>query len=180
MNPIRLSLRECQDDTKIMSFLENARLGFLGLSDKLAPYVVPLNFVWFNEVIYFHGADSGRKTSILNENSNTCFTVCEEYGTITHPVPAHTDTAYMSVMVFGQAEPVTDLDEATRVMQHMLDKYVPGYYDRKLSKNHVEKYRSSLGSKTAIYRIIPDSITAKENPMNEERAYYPGRKVTGD
>ncbi|MTT31873.1 pyridoxamine 5'-phosphate oxidase family protein [Terrilactibacillus sp. BCM23-1] len=122
MSAIRYALRECQDESKIESFLENARIGFLGLSDSQTPYVVPLNFIWFDGSIYFHGADSGRKTSILREHSATCFTICEEYGTITHPVPAHTDTAYMSVMIFGQAEPVTDLDEATQVMQHMLDK----------------------------------------------------------
>lgn len=75
------------------------------------------------------------------------------------PVPANTDTAYMSVMAFGKIETVTNLDEATSVMQEMLNKYVLGYYDTPLAKSHVEKYRSSLGSKTVIYKIQPTELT---------------------
>ena len=62
---------------------------------------------------------------MMEENPEVCFTVCDEYGTITNPVPAKTDTAYMSVMVFGKAQPIFDLDEATHMLQEMINKYVP-------------------------------------------------------
>ncbi|MEK5035589.1 pyridoxamine 5'-phosphate oxidase family protein [Paenibacillus sp. FSL R7-0302] len=178
MNPVRYKVRECKDEARIEQFLKQARIGFLGLVDGNLPYVVPLNYVWMDGKLYIHGAGDGRRNQVMSDNSEVCFTVCEEYGTITNPVPAKTDTAYMSVMVFGQAEPVTDLDEATQVLQEMVNKYVPGYYNRPLSKQHVEKYRSAVyGGPVQVYRITPQHLTAKENPVEAESMYKAGTNV---
>mgnify|MGYP007126056255 CR=1 FL=1 len=65
-------------------------------------------------------------------------------------------------------------------MQAMLDKYVPGYYDKSLLQSHVEKYRSSLGSHTAVFRLIPSVRTAKENQLNPQLSFYPGRNIKMD
>jgi uncharacterized protein len=175
MNPVRYKVRECTDEVRIEQFLRQARIGFLGLVDGNLPYVVPLNYVWMDGKLYFHGAGDGRRNQVMSANSEVCFTVCEEYGTITNPVPAKTDTAYMSVMIFGQAEPITDLDEATRVLQEMMNKYVPGYHNRPLSKQHVDKYRSAVyGGPVQVCRITPQHVTAKENPIEAENMYRAG------
>lgn len=117
---------------------------------------------------------------MLHENSNVCFTVSEQYGTMVHLIPAKTDTAYMSVVLFGTASMITDLDEATSAMQSLLDKYVPGYYSSPLHKTHVEKYRSSLGSKTVVFKVQPIEITAKENMLNHSMKFEYGRTVQED
>ena len=65
-------------------------------------------------------------------------------------------------------------------MQQLLDKYVPGYYDTPLSPNHVKKYRSSLGSETMVFKLVTSEITAKENSMEEAKAFYSGRNVGMD
>jgi len=171
-------MREVLDRSKVDDFLKKARIGHLGMVDGHLPYVVPLNFVWINEKFYFHGATGGRRNQVMDANPEVCCTVCEEYGTITDPVPAKTDTAYMSVMIFGKARPVDDLTEATHMLQEMMDKYVPGYYSRSLSRQHVEKYRSAVfGGPVQVYRIDPYHITAKENPVEEEKMYKPGKTV---
>lgn len=172
MNSVRYKSRECLDQEKIERFLKQARLGYLGLVDGNLPYVVPLNYVWTEGKLYIHGAGDGRRNQVMRDNPEVCFTVCEEYGTITDPVPAKTDTAYMSVMIFGQAEPITDLDEATYVLQELINKYVPGYYNRPLSKQHVEKYRSAVfGGPVQVYRVIPYHMTAKESPIEAGKMY---------
>lgn len=180
MMQIRQSKLEVKDQAKIEQFLASMKTGYLGLSDEGNPYVIPLNFVYHNEEIYFHGASEGRKVEIIHENPNSCFTVSEELGTMTHPVPAKTDTAYMSVMLFGEIDLVVDLDIATVIMQKMLDKYVPGYYNQALAGSHVEKYRSSLGSKTAVFRLKPQHVSAKENPLQMGAKFYSGKKVHHD
>lgn len=177
MFSIRLQKRECTDQSKIEVFLKQAQTGFLGLSDGKQPYVIPFNFIWLDGSFYFHGAGAGRKVSILEQNNEACFTISEHYGTITDPVPAHTDTAYMSVMAFGRVELVSDLDEATAAMQSLLDKYVPGYYDKPLSKAHLDKYRSSLGSATLVFKLSCDTMTAKENEQVHGRMYEAGSRV---
>jgi nitroimidazol reductase NimA-like FMN-containing flavoprotein (pyridoxamine 5'-phosphate oxidase superfamily) len=180
MFPIRLQKRACTDTGKIQRFLEQARTGFLGLSSGDVPYVVPLNFVWWKEAIYFHGAAEGRKVTLIGLNPQACFTVSEEYGTISASVPAHTDTAYMSVIVDGAVEKVADWNEATEAMQLMLDKYVPGYYDKPLERSHLERYVSSMGSRTAVFKLVSASVSAKENEIDSAHMFYPGRTVHND
>ncbi|MFY0762463.1 pyridoxamine 5'-phosphate oxidase family protein [Metabacillus dongyingensis] len=48
---------------KIQHFLEHAQTEFLGLSSEDVPYVIPLNFVWLNDAIYFHGVEEGCKVT---------------------------------------------------------------------------------------------------------------------
>ncbi|OIK11700.1 pyridoxamine 5'-phosphate oxidase family protein [Bacillus sp. MUM 13] len=177
---MRQSNMACFNDEKINKFLSCSETGYLGLFDGVYPYVVPMNFIWHEGAAYFHGADEGKKIDIMKHNNRASLTVSESFGTIADPVPARTDTAYMSVMIFGEIIFLQDLEEATAVMQHMLNKYVPGYYETPLQKSHVDKYRSSLGSKTVIYKLLPQNITAKENPMNKEKSFFPGRTIHSD
>jgi nitroimidazol reductase NimA-like FMN-containing flavoprotein (pyridoxamine 5'-phosphate oxidase superfamily) len=163
MFTVRLSKRLCQDENKIAAFLEQAQTAFLGLADGGIPYVVPLNFVWLNGSFYFHAAEEGRKMDIMGRNPEACVTIGESYGTVPHPVPAKTDTAYMSVMAFGAIEPVPGLAEATAAMQAMLDKYAPGFHKERLASVHVERYVSSMGSKTAVFKLTARQLTAKES-----------------
>ena len=180
MHTIRQEKLQCIDNERVNQFLSVARTGCLGLSDGENPYVVPLNFIWMNNTLYFHGAAQGRKINLIQANRNCCFTIYEDYGTMVDPVPAKTDSAYMSVMLFGVLEEVSDLKEATAAMQAMLDKYVPGYYDNNLSQAHIEKYRSSLGSHTVVFRLTPNLWTAKENQLNPELSFYQGRNIKND
>ncbi|WP_040205880.1 pyridoxamine 5'-phosphate oxidase family protein [Neobacillus jeddahensis] len=180
MQKIRQEKLVCTDDQRIDQFINQTRIGYLGLTDGEHPYVVPLNFTWMNGAIYIHGAAQGRKIELIHANPNCCFTISEDYGTMVSPIPAKTDTAYMSVMLFGVLEAVTDITEATAAMQAMLDKYVPGYYDKSLPQSHVEKYRSSLGSHTAVFKLTPKGRTAKENQLDPKWAFYPGRNVGMD
>lgn len=177
---MRMAARICRDEQKINSFLTKTQTGYLGLSVEDMPYVVPLNYVWYEGNIYFHGAAMGRKMDMLQRNENAAFVLSESFGTMADPTPAHTDTAYFSVMLFGKVEMVNDLTEATSAMQQLLDKYVPHYYQTPLSANHLERYQSSLGSKTAVLKLVPSEITAKENVMVDEKAFYIGRKVEMD
>lgn len=108
------------------------------------------------------------------------FVVAEERGIIANPVPAKTDTAYLSVMVFGCVEPVHDLSEATRALQAMLDKYVPGYFAAPLHSGHVETYVSGMGSHVQVYRLEGNRVTAKSCPVATEAMFYPGRTQIAD
>lgn len=177
---MRQSKLEVNNQEKINTFLTKSQIGHLGLSDGLEPYVIPLNFVWFQNCIYFHGASEGRKTRILAENHLACFTISESLGVMSNPIPAKVDTAYMSAMIFGNVTKLEDINISRDVMQALLDKYVPGYYNKPLSKSHLEKYVSSLGSKTTIFQLTPTKITAKENVLDEKARFSPGRTILMD
>jgi uncharacterized protein len=174
MNQVSYTQRNCTDEKKIEMLLLNARTGVLGMISSVFPYAVPMNYLWHNGSIYFHGMGSGKKEKILSQNPSVCFTIYEEYGTVTDPVPCHADTAYMSVMLFGKAEKVTDLEEATEALQRIVDKYMPKYYNNSLTGTFIEKYRSSLdGKAVSVYRITPQEMTAKENSVELDKLLNP-------
>ncbi|WP_124728128.1 pyridoxamine 5'-phosphate oxidase family protein [Staphylospora marina] len=178
--PLRRTAKEVTDPARIGEFLRTAHVGALGLSDEEGTYVVPLNFVWHNGRIYFHGSDEGRKADAIKRGGTVCFSVFEEIAVTCDPVPALTGAAYFSVMVFGHCVPVENLDEKTEALQAMLDKYVPGYFSEPLSRTHVDRYRSGMGSPTVVYRIDPVRITAKEDNPPTDKYFVPGRTKEQD
>lgn len=136
------------------------------------PYAVPVNYVWHEGSIYFHGAGSGKKVDILLEEPPVCFTVYEEYGTTIDPLPCSADTSYMSVMLFGKIKKVADPEEAAGVLWKIVEKYMPGYYNKPLTPKFVEKYKSDLDNMpTSVFKLTPDDITAKVNLAADEEIF---------
>ena len=172
MNEIRYVQRDCKDKHKIGKFLSKARTGVLGMDADDYPYVVPVNFIWHDGSLFFHGMGSGKKEKIISSEPLVCFTVYEEYGTVTDPMPCHADTSYMSVMLFGKVEKVVDFEEAASILQKLVEKYTPGYYKHPLTSKMIEKYRSSFdGNAVSVYRLTPKDVTAKENKVDEKQIF---------
>mgnify|MGYP001500107560 CR=1 FL=1 len=170
MNTVRYVKRDCRDKEKTEKFLESARVGVIGMNGGEFPYAVPVNFVWYEGSIFFHGIGSGKKMAVLSEGPPVCFTVYEEYGTVIDPMPCHADTAYMSVMLFGKVEKVDDFEEAAAVLQKLVEKYAPGYYKKPLTGSLIENYRSSHDARgVSVFRLTPVDITAKENRASEDQ-----------
>jgi nitroimidazol reductase NimA-like FMN-containing flavoprotein (pyridoxamine 5'-phosphate oxidase superfamily) len=178
---IRYKARVCADKERIERLLSGGRVGVLGLNAGDYPYAVPLNYIWRGGCVYFHGAGSGKRVTLLDESPRVCFTVYEEYGTVKDDVPWHADTAYLSAMVFGRAERVRDSEEAAAVLQQLVEKFMPGFFSNsRIAAAFVEKYRSSLdGNPVAVFRVKPDEITAKENRAEPENLFQPGMKKRG-
>ncbi len=174
MDRIRYKQRECTEQKKIETFLSQARIGVLGMTGETYPYAVPVNFVWYNGSIYFHGMGSGKKEDILSEGPPVCFTIYEEKGTVTDPVPCHADTAYMSVMLFGKAERLKDPEEAAVALQKLVDKYMPKFYSHALTGTLIDKYRSSMDNNAvSVYRLTPQEMTSKENSVEPGKIHHP-------
>ena len=172
MNEVSYTVRNCTDRQKIETFLRQERTGVLGMVSDNLPYTVPLNYVWHNGSVYFHGMGSGKKETILSQNPFVSFTVYKEQGTVTDPVPCHADTAYMSVMIFGKAEKMTDSEESAAALQKVVDKFMPNYYSQSLTGALIEKYRSSMdGKAVSVYRLTPQGITAKENSVDLDKLF---------
>ena len=178
--PIRYYKAAVEDTRKINLFLQKARTGQLGLYDGEYPYVIPMAYVWHNGAFYFHGSDAGKKNRVITTHPKACFSVDEEYGSTIAAVPANLSVAYFSVVAYGQVTAVDDLDEATDALQVMMDKYVPGYFDKALSREHVRTYTSSLNSKTATFKFIPERMTAKESEGDIFKKFFGGRHRTTD
>jgi nitroimidazol reductase NimA-like FMN-containing flavoprotein (pyridoxamine 5'-phosphate oxidase superfamily) len=181
MEQLNYKKRICTDTEKIEKFLARSRVGVLGLNAGEYPYAVPVNYLWREGQVYFHGMGSGKREAILREGPPVCFTVYEEYGVVKDKVPWHADTSYLSVMLFGKARRVTDPEEAAELMRLLVEKFMPGFYRNQVDMvdtGFIKKYRSSIdGNPVAVYAIKPDWISAKENPVAPEELFKPGETL---
>jgi nitroimidazol reductase NimA-like FMN-containing flavoprotein (pyridoxamine 5'-phosphate oxidase superfamily) len=164
MFDVAYTQRSWTDQQEIDAFLGDQQVGVLGLMTEEYPYTVPVNFLWLNGSIYFHGLGSGRKIELLASAPPASFTVYAHHGTTVDSMPCHADTSYSSVMIFGTAAAVTDTAEATTALQGLVEKLMPGYYRAPLTERLVENYRSGIDANpVAVYRITPERISAKQN-----------------
>ncbi len=164
MTQIAYTDRVWNDPAQIDAFLNAERVGVLALSTQPYPYAVPMNYLWADGRIYFHGLGSGRKFELLTREPAASFTVFADHGTTTDPMPCHADTSYSSVMIFGQVAQVTDLTEAAEALQGLVTKLLPGFYRSRITDRLVDNYRSGMDDNpVAVYRLTPDRLTAKHN-----------------
>jgi nitroimidazol reductase NimA-like FMN-containing flavoprotein (pyridoxamine 5'-phosphate oxidase superfamily) len=181
MEQLNYQQRICTDTEKIEKFIARSRVGVLGLKAGEYPYAVPLNYVWREGKVYFHGMGSGKRETLLREEPPVCFTIYEEYGVVKDKVPWHADTSYFSVMLFGKARRVILPEEAAAAMRDLVEKYMGGFYrDRADSVNadFIKRYRSSIdGNPVAVYSVKPDWTSAKENCAAPEELFKPGESL---
>lgn len=169
MEQIRYVQRICEDEKKIDDFLTNTRTGVVGIGGSEYPYCVPVNYVWKDGAIYFHGLGSGKKIDLLEEHPEVTFVVYQEIGTVKDSMPCHADTSYMSVMLFGKVVKLTSYEESSDALQAIVDKFMPHFYQSKITPTLIEKYRSAFDNKrVVVYKIITEYKTAKENVAAKE------------
>ncbi|MGL4606794.1 MAG: pyridoxamine 5'-phosphate oxidase family protein [Eubacteriaceae bacterium] len=136
---------------KALAILEEEGLGFLGtVSEDGTPYVVPLNYVYLDNAIYFHCAKEGHKLDNIKNNPMVCFSVVE------NPVvvPEKLTTNYGSVTVFGKAEFEENISNP---LLGLLNKFAPRFKTN--GEIEIDKYKD----KTRIIKISVLEISGKEN-----------------
>ena len=77
------------------------------LGDDGYPYAVPLNYVYHDSKLYFHGAMTGHKYDSMIKNSKASFCVIDRDDLISNKFT----TAYKSVIVFGKMRIIDNADE---------------------------------------------------------------------
>ena len=158
--------REIADPTEIAKIMSNAQVGRIGLSMNEQPYVVPVNFAFDRERIYFHCADTGMKLEFLRTNPRVCFEVDENLGIVPGPVPWMFGFAYRSVIAFGTARVLTDAEEKTMATRLITAKYAGKEMAGMITPKLTERYRSSLGSRLVIVEVKVESITGKHREIS--------------
>ena len=103
-----------------LRLLDEERVGRLALASKGGdPYIVPLNHVLMDGVIYFHCATSGRKLEMLRENPSACYEVDRFLGIRSGANACDYGAFYESAMAFGTAFEVNDMTEKVRILSQL-------------------------------------------------------------
>ena len=102
----------------------------LGLSLDGRPYVVPLNYSYFEGKIFFHRGLKGKKLDSLKVNSQVCFTVARQLAEVREHAggnPCHVDSD--SVICYGRARMIENLDERSKALNAFNRRFRPNAPD---------------------------------------------------
>ena len=109
---------------KCLEIINENTGGVLSVSgDNGYPYGVPMSYVYDNNKIYFHCGQNGHKIDGIKRNNKVCFTVIGA----DKIVPEEFNTYYSSVIIFGKANIVEDLDLKRKALVLLSDKYSPDF-----------------------------------------------------
>ena len=110
----------------MVRILQRCRVGRLATSGGDGfPYITPVNYVWWNEAVYFHCAHEGEKIDNIRRSDKVCFAVDIplaylglDYDRTRPPCKVH--QFYHSVVIRGQAEIVEDQAEKVAALNALV------------------------------------------------------------
>jgi uncharacterized protein len=170
-NPINQPRRKdrAKDDEWIKAYLQRVPFGMIATEYKGQPFLKPTQYVYIEaeNAIYIHGALEGRMRTNIEVNPRVSFCVAEMGRLLPADTAMEVGVEYASVVVFGEAELLTDTDQARHGLQLLLDRYFPHL---KSGTNYREIIPEELNI-TAVYRIQISSWSGKAEAA---RADFPG------
>ena len=118
--------RASYDRAAADAILDEAIVCHLGLIDDGQPVVIPTTFARDGDVLYVHGSPASRTLRSLATGVPVCLTVTLIDGIVLAKSAFHHSVNYRSVVVFGTATPVADLESKRRALELFVDHIVPG------------------------------------------------------
>ena len=143
-------LLSMEDTIAVMTRCTNGVLACSG--DDGYPYAVPLSYVYFNGIIYFHSAKAGHKIDAITKNPKVSFSIIDEDKIVSKEYT----TYFRSVIAFGKAR-IVEGDERLESFTALVEKY---------SGNQSEEARNKEISRCKQAHIIAidvEHITGKES-----------------
>ena len=151
---MRRKKQEITNPEVLTEIFSEALVCRLAMMDGNVPYVVPLNFGFRDNVLYFHSAGEGKKLDLLREHSEVCFEVESGVEIVKGKDACSWGVSYRSIIGYGNAEFVADVDEKRRGLDVIMAHYSDGkfeYSDKNLSRTTVIKVEitSMTGKRSA-------------------------------
>ena len=159
--------------TKIIKFLNEEDTGRISSIDEQGfPQIIPMNFVFLNDLVYMHSHIRGEKIENIKRNSKVGFEVDRNLEFLpsyfSDPEDASlADTLYISVVIKGEALLVENNEEKVLALNGLMKKYQPEGRYKPMDKD------MDVLDATAVIKIIPKEMNGKykigQNMSKEEK-----------
>ncbi len=187
---------------RIKDFLKEEHVGRISSIDENGfPQIIPMNFVFLNDIIYIHSHTKGEKLDNISQNNKVGFEVDREleflpsYFDDPHDASL-ADTLYISVVIKGIAYFVTDRKEKTLALNGLMEKYQPeGQYDpiksnmqvldavtviKIISETIHGKYKIGQNMNSTDRMTLAKKILKRNSPTSKQTLKIMGFKETDD
>ena len=164
---------EIKSKEKIKEFLDQQHVGRISSIDENGyPQIIPMNFVFLNDIIYMHSFKRGEKLENIKKNPKVGFEVDRELEFLPSyfedPKDASlADTLYISVVIKGIAIIISDKNEKVKALNGLMEKYQ--------SEGKYEPLNSEMDvlDEVAVIKVTPESMRGKykigQNLQKEKR-----------
>lgn len=142
-----------EDEKFAFEVLDKADFAVLSMIDADGlPYCLPISAVRIGEKLYFHSAESGRKSEAILKNPNVCITAAVDVVSTEDKFT----TYFKSAVVRGKAVKVTDDEEKIAALKAICERFAPTNMP-----DFPNAIKMSL-SRTAVWRIDIENATGKQ------------------
>lgn len=139
-------------DEETLSLIRSCRFAVLSLVDPDSlPYGVPLDYIYRDNDLYFHGAKEGRKIDSIKMNPKGCAVIPGD----TDVVPEKFGREYTSAIVEGPIELIDDPEMKRQVMTWVVESN---------SLDHQEKGKAIIEKmldRVLIYKMHLETVSGK-------------------
>ncbi|MBK8479470.1 MAG: pyridoxamine 5'-phosphate oxidase family protein [Opitutaceae bacterium] len=141
------------DPTILAEIFASAEVCRIAMVDHGEPYLVPMNFGFLDNALYFHSSATGRKIEILKKSNRVCFEIESRAEIVKHAEPCHWGTKARSLIGYGHVEFITDPAQKARGLDAIMAHHgAPGPY----------QYDERQLRAVAVLRIAIESVTGKQ------------------
>ncbi len=153
VHTMRRTDREIKDEKEMEAIIRRAQVCHVGLSFNDEPYVIPMEFGYKDQCLYFHCAKEGKKLDVIRKNNKVCFEVeIDHQMTKPENKPGGWNAKYRSVIGFGKAHIIEDFKEKADALNILIQHYGADAYD--IGEERLEE--------VGIIKIEISSMTGKK------------------
>ncbi len=138
----------------IQEILEKSDICRIAFCTDDIPYIVPVNYVYFNQGIYFHSAPAGKKIEFIKKNNKVCFEIEGSSEIIPAEKACNWGTRYRSLIGSGTITIFDNREDKIKGLDMLMKKYS--------GKDHLEYNNGNLDNMVIIKIDITD-ISGKQS-----------------
>jgi len=165
---VRYHQRASFDRDLAYSIIDEATIAHVGLIDRDTPVVIPMLHARLGDRLYLHGSPATRLMRTTKPGIDICVTITLIDGLVLARSAFHHSANYRSVVMLGETEPVSSVDERRRILDAYVDKIVPQ------RRPHLRAMSDKEVRGTAVISIPIDEASVKirtGGPVDEEEDY---------
>jgi nitroimidazol reductase NimA-like FMN-containing flavoprotein (pyridoxamine 5'-phosphate oxidase superfamily) len=145
--------KEIAEKEQIEEIIRKAAVCHVAICLDNQPYIVPFNFGYKDNCLYFHSAREGKKMDMIRGNNNVCFEFDIGHKMNRKGRACEWSFGYQSVIGFGHAYIIDDAEEKRQGLEVIMS-----HYSKRTFEFLDEKIKNVV-----IIKIDIESITGKRS-----------------
>jgi nitroimidazol reductase NimA-like FMN-containing flavoprotein (pyridoxamine 5'-phosphate oxidase superfamily) len=151
---MRRKEQEVTDKSIIEKILTGSEICRVAINDEEYPYIVPMNYGYSDNALYFHSAAAGEKIDLIKKNNKVCFEIEYAGEVIRNEDPCKWSTRYLSIIGSGEIEIINDTSDKKRGLDIIMKHY---------GNTAQNEYNVSQVNNLVILKLTINKLTAKRS-----------------